>query len=88
MVMQQWALPVLCRISFLAGKYFICGKKIFQVVASQELKLRPFDTLWNPFEKTGYLVYIFNNAITGACVAPSVSKSCQSLPLMLAVLAV
>jgi hypothetical protein len=43
--------------------------------------------LWNTFEKTGYLVYIFNNAITGACVAPSVSKSCQSLPLMLAVLA-
>ena len=85
MVMQQWALPALCHISFLAGKFYIYGKRIFQVVTSQELKPRPFDILWNPFEKTGYLVYIFNNAITGACVAPYVSKSCQSLPLMLAV---
>jgi hypothetical protein len=58
---QQWSLPAPCRISFLAGKYFICGKKIFQVVASQELKPRPFDSLWNPFEKVGQLVYILFN---------------------------
>ena len=79
--------PFFVAFHFSLANILSAAKKIFQVVASQELKLRPFDTLWNPFEKTGYLVYIFNNAITGACVAPSVSKSCQSLPLMLAVLA-
>jgi hypothetical protein len=45
--------PFFAAFLFSQANFISATKKIFQVVASQELKLRPFDTLWNPFEKTG-----------------------------------
>jgi hypothetical protein len=72
--------PFFVVFHFSLANILSAAKKIFQAVASQELKLRPFDTLWNTFEKTGYLVYIFNNAITGACVAPPSAKAARASP--------